>query len=62
MWVSNVWNNFAPFAGYMLRGYVKRGRVENGGQEIDEAGERADETPDTRHPHPTRGRRCNVSH
>jgi len=32
----------------MLRGYVKRGRVENGGQEIDEAFERADETPHTR--------------
>ena len=48
MWVSNVWNNFAPFAGFMLRGYVKRGRVENGGQEIDEAFERADETPHTR--------------
>jgi hypothetical protein len=21
MWFSNPWNNFAPFAGYMLRGY-----------------------------------------
>jgi hypothetical protein len=21
MWFSNSWNNFAPFAGYMLRGY-----------------------------------------
>ena len=20
-WISNVWNNFAPFAGYMLKGY-----------------------------------------
>jgi hypothetical protein len=34
MWVSNALNNFAPFAGFMLMGYVKRGRAENGGQEL----------------------------
>ena len=48
MWVSNALNNFAPFAGYMLMGYVKRGRAGNGGQEIDEAVGRADETPHMR--------------
>jgi hypothetical protein len=21
LWMSNVWNNFAPFSGYMLKGY-----------------------------------------
>ena len=48
MWISNALNNFAPFAGYMLRGFVKRGRVQNGSQEIGEAVEHADEIPDSR--------------
>ncbi len=36
MWLSNSRNNFAPFAGFMLMGYEKKGPVENAGEEIDE--------------------------
>lgn len=32
MWFSNRWNNYAPFAGYMLRGFeyerAQKARVE----------------------------------
>ncbi len=36
MWFSNARNNFAPFAGFMLIGYKKRGRLERAGEEIDD--------------------------
>jgi hypothetical protein len=37
MWFSNSWNNFAPFAGFMFRGYEKRRALERAGDEIDES-------------------------
>lgn len=37
MWVvSNSWNNFAPFSGFMLKGYEKRGSLQSVGEDIDE--------------------------
>ena len=36
MWFSNARNNFAPFAGFMLIGYEKRGLLERAGEEIDD--------------------------
>lgn len=36
MWFSNARNNFAPFAGFMLIGYKKRGLLERAGEEIDD--------------------------
>ena len=36
VWLSNSRNNFAPFAGFMLMGYEKKGSLENAGEEIDE--------------------------
>jgi hypothetical protein len=41
VWLSNSWNNFAPYAGFMLKGYKKRGALERSGDEIDETGEDA---------------------
>jgi hypothetical protein len=49
VWFSNKRNNFAPYAGFMLRGYRKRGALERSGEAIDETGEDApirDETAD----------------
>jgi len=38
VWISNARNNFAPFAGFMLRGLrEERLSVESAGEEIDEA-------------------------
>lgn len=38
MWFSNARNNFAPFAGFMLRGLQEERRsMESAGEEIDEA-------------------------
>lgn len=48
MWRSNARNNFAPFAGFMLMAYEKRGPLERAGEEIHEAVEnvrQGDETP-----------------
>lgn len=36
MWLSNNRNNFAPYAGFMLKGYKKRRALEPSGDEIDE--------------------------
>jgi hypothetical protein len=36
VWLSNSRNNFAPFAGFMLRGYEKKGPLESAGEDIDE--------------------------
>jgi hypothetical protein len=37
VWFSSARNNFAPFAGFMLRGYEKKSSPEGAGEEIDEA-------------------------
>ena len=37
MWLSNARNNFAPFAGFMLMAYEKRGPLQRAGEEIDDA-------------------------
>jgi hypothetical protein len=46
MWISNARNNFAPFAGFMLRGYEKTGPGENG-EEVDDD-RAADETTESK--------------
>jgi hypothetical protein len=47
VWLSNSRNNFAPYAGFMLKGYKKRRALEPSGDEIDEAGEDAPASGET---------------
>jgi hypothetical protein len=39
VWFSNCWNNFAPFAGYMRRGFKKRGSPRSVGEDINDPAE-----------------------